>query len=146
VIVEGDRFAIRAVEPVVTVGGIPLDQYTIGNDFRTVDGYLIGSVGAPTQVVIDYGRGLRAEWSGRPSPTEGDTGEDTREPLVESLREQLHRLWLLFLFITLAIVIGSLLVGLGGLSLQFLGWLVLGAAAAMALFGILVSGSDSGGP
>jgi hypothetical protein len=62
--IEGDHFIIRAVEPEVTVNGRPLVTYVIASDEQSIVGYLFSSVTNPVRVVIDYGLGVRGEWTG----------------------------------------------------------------------------------
>src|SRR5262245_16977711 len=63
--IHGTNFAIRAADPDVIVNGIPLVHFRIANDFQTITGYFLGQLAAPVfSVIVDYGNGVRAEWTG----------------------------------------------------------------------------------
>jgi hypothetical protein len=64
VTIHGSNFLIRAVEPEVLINGQPLVSYRIADDFQSITGYFFGVLTQPMQVIVDYGLGVRGEWTG----------------------------------------------------------------------------------
>jgi hypothetical protein len=63
VTIFGANFLIRAVEPDVLINGQPLAVYRIADDFQSITGYFFGTLTHPVQIIVDYGLGVRGEWT-----------------------------------------------------------------------------------
>jgi hypothetical protein len=123
--IHGANFAIRAVDPDVIVNGIPLVHFRTANDFQSITGYFLGTLSQPIySVIVDYGGGVRGEWTG----VAGSAGGHRRARLLRIL------LWLLLLLLLLAVVV----LALGGISLSGLGWALLIGAVVLNIVALLI--------
>lgn len=122
VTIHGDNFIIRAVTPDVLVNGHPLVSYQIADDFQSITGYFFKEISQPAQIVVDYGLGVRGEFTGQ--------GGIETSPAPNVLCILLIILFALLLLSIIVLVAGSTEVSL-------LGWACLGASAAMALAALL---------
>jgi hypothetical protein len=62
--IYGANFLIRAVDPEVLINGQPLVSYQIADDFQSIIGYFFGELTQPVYIIVDYGLGVRGEWTG----------------------------------------------------------------------------------
>ena len=122
VTIHGDNFIIRAVMPDVLVNGQPLVSYQIADDFQSITGYFFGDITQPAQIVVDYGLGVRGEFTGR-GEVEPSAGPNVLGILLVTL----------FALLILTIIV--LVVERAGIS--WLGWVSLGASVAIALAALL---------
>jgi len=126
--IHGANFAIRAVDPDVIVNGNPLLHFRISNDLQSITGYFFGTLSSPVySVIVDYGDGVRGEWTGS-AGTAGLPGGRRRARLLMIL------LILLLLLLLLAVVVPAL----GGISFSALGWALLIGAIILAVVALLI--------
>ncbi len=64
VTIYGANFLIRAVDPKVLINGQFLVGYRIADDFQSITGYFFGELTQPVHIIVDYGLGVRGEWTG----------------------------------------------------------------------------------
>jgi hypothetical protein len=63
VTIRGEHFAIRAIQPQVTVNGFSMVRFRIATDTRSITGYLFEHLPHISHVAVDYGLGARGEWT-----------------------------------------------------------------------------------
>jgi hypothetical protein len=127
--IHGSNFAIRAVDPEVIVNGISLVHFQISSDLQTLTGYVFGTL---TQgifsVIIDYGGGVRGEWTGvAGGGGVGAAGGPRRLPI----------LFLLLLLLVL-LLFAAVALALGGISVSALGWALLIGAIVLDVMAVVV--------
>jgi hypothetical protein len=112
--IQGSNFAIRAVDPVVVVNGIPLVRFRISDDTQSITGYFFAPRPSSIySVIVDYGGGVRGEWTGSAvTPTGPDATRFLRLFLL-----------LLIVLLLLLLLLAVLLLALRGTALfPTLGW------------------------
>jgi len=115
--IHGSNFAIRAVDPVVVVNGVPLVQFRISNDLQSITGYFFAPLPSTIySIIVDYGGGVRGEWTGSAvTPTAPDTTGRLRFFLL-----------LIIVLLLLLLLLAVLLLVLKGTVFSFiLGWATL---------------------
>jgi hypothetical protein len=126
--IHGSNFAIRAVDPDVIVNGIPLVHFQISNDFQTLTGYFFGTLTqAIFSVIVDYGGGVRGEWTGTAGGGGGGVAGGTR--------------WLVLILLLLLLVLlllAAVVFALGGISVSALGWALLIGAIVLDVVAVAV--------
>jgi hypothetical protein len=124
--IHGSNFAIRAVDPDVIVNGIPLVHFQISNDFQTLTGYFFGTLTqAIFSVIIDYGAGVRGEWTGVAGGVVAG-GPPRRLILILLL--------VLLVLLLLAVVVFVL----SGITISALGWALLIAAILLDMAAVVL--------
>ncbi len=127
--IHGSNFAIRAVDPDVIVNGIPLVHFRISNDFQTLTGYVFGTLTeAIFSVIIDYGGGVRGEWTGVAGGRGGAVAGGFRRRLI----------LILLLVLLVLLLLAAVVFALGGISISALGWALLIGAIVLDVVAVVV--------
>jgi|GEM_PF-1033473 hypothetical protein len=131
VTIYGENFIIRAITPEVLVNGHPLVSYRIADDFQSITGYFFGGITQPAHIVVDYGLGVRGEFTGW-----GDVTISTHRNILVFL--------LLALFFLLLLAVLILVMEMAEIS--WLAWISLGGAIALSFVALLWSWFSGTGP